>query len=238
MDLFCRGIFYLWRFFMKFLSYSFLLIALIGASINEPLKAQEGAASTIAQTLTQAYNGLAPAAEYCADKLNPWKIIFIQYPKLAWFVGSELCSAISESAAKKEFNDRMGYACLQTVGFVALTASPWLVWKLWGKKAYNRQVEYYTYIREAIKRHYEHLTDPTYFNSNNHFLNQSRLAAYSDESEKVIKSAKLCRKTSMLYLAKDSTIVELVNNFYANRSPSDLYDCCKAIKDHCNGKIK
>ncbi len=199
---------------MKIFSYSLLLAALIGVASCEPLKAQE---VTIVQSLVDAYNS-------CADICNPWKLPE-RYAKFAWFVGSELSSAVVEACAKKQCNERLGYACLQSVGFVALTLTPWLLWKLCGKRAYNRQISHYIYIRETIKLHCE-IALRGYMPNN-------------EEIKKVKKLAKLCNRSSWLYLRQDSTLVSLVENFYANIGKSVTRDeICEKIKNHCEGYIK
>ena len=201
---------------MKISSYTLVLAALIGAASCEPLKAQEVPAKTIVQMLVGAYNSVA-------DVANPWKLPE-RYCKFAWFAGSELTGAVSEACAKKECNERLGYACLQGVGFLTITFGPWLVWRLWGKDAYNRQVGYYVYIRETTQKHLIQL--------------KHKYSVDSQEKANVEGYAKLCNKSLFLYLMKDSVIESLVTNFYNNiNNPTYLEAVCEQIKLHCDGYI-
>lgn len=215
---------------MKFYTYLFLSAMLMGVASYEPLKAQEKTpiAKTVIQSLSQAYTGLAEMADYAADLLNPLKFP-LRYGRLAWFVGSEFCGAVSEAIINQEFTNRTGYACLQSAGFVALSASPWLLWKLWGKGAYNRQAGYYAYVRDTIHQHHLVLTLPRGIWTTTH----------AAEMKKVIADASLCRRTFTFYLCKDDKLVQLVNDFYANSADSVALDrICGEIQDCCNGKIK
>jgi hypothetical protein len=209
---------------MKLFCKALLVLSIIGGSFNGVCNAGQGPQALSLNWESWAYS--------LVDPFNPLRLP-IKCSATATLIAMRLAKAAKDAYIKKEFTPQLSSSIFSSLGFAALTMSPWIIYRIWFKNFYNAQMQIYATIRDIVKKHYEsHVLNMIACSS---CFNQSQIM-YATEKAWVLGHAESLRRVSRLYMAKDAHLIKLLKSYYANlEAGKPCYNQYIAIQSHCMG---